>query len=909
MRPILLWSGTLSLVVLLSLLAGQSAVADEPEPGVGTPSAVAPESAIAAEAEPAQAAKPPPALEEIVVTGRKREELIQDTPLSIRAFSSVELEARTLERVDEIGRSTVNMLFDATDGSNQSSRIYIRGVGQDNSGRLVDPGVGTYVDGVYIPRSFGGLMSLIDLERIEVLRGPQGTLYGKNTVGGVVNLISTPPGMEFGGYGRIKWGNYATLETRSAVDIPINIGPFREKLYTRLSFATATDDGWTRNIVPGMSRKSGDNKLLGGRGSIRYLPTEDLQFDFHYDRTREHERQRVRHCIPGSPLNLARFIGDNLFQLGEKCAKSAPLPKHDGFAFPTAKNSLDTEGANFHITWDISETMQLKSISSWRERKSRTTPSETSGGDPSVTPFSTLDPLDVFSLTQMVVIPNGGSKIRHDAWSQELQLLGSALDGRLRYVGGLYWFKEKGHTKSNAALPRFYSPGSPLDLAPPGCCAYANPGQPLDDFTAVALDMQRQLLTADTFFLILGPLFQALGGDPSGLFAIPAGITGPFVGIVESLSFTTFNKFDNYSYAAFGNVEYDITDKLTIEAGLRRTQERKSSQAREVNFFTGREDFGDNQNKRFDNWSPMAKLRYRFTDDIMGYLGFSKGWKSGGFNSTRAIVPGAISAQQTPEEAKLSEFDPETADTWELGLRSTWLDNRLVVNVTGFYNTYRDIQLSISNADERGLATTQIRNAAKAKVWGAELEVTALPMDGLTLTMGLGHTNADYEDFTAAKPDPITVFCSNLVNSGIYGQRRPGVDPIPLDEGFLDLSAFGFQFPVPIGFASLLTGGFVPDDPRVVSLLSTLFSAPAGECAGILLAPTFGILSSRTFKNVSFDDKHFKFTPAWTFNASASYVFDVADIGSVAVRADWYSRSKTYFDVINSPELTQEKYG
>lgn len=867
--------------------------------------------AVAQETEQTEAAKQGKGVEEIIVTGRKREEALQDTPTSIRAFSSMELEHRSVDRVDEIGKSVANMVFDATDGSNYASRIYIRGVGQDSSGRLVDPGVGTYVDGVYIPRSFGGLLSLIDVDRIEVLRGPQGTLYGKNTVGGVVNLISTPPGMDFGGYGRIKVGNYDTLETRGAVDIPVNIGPFREKLYTRLSVATATDDGWTKNVAQGLTHQTGDNKLLGGRFSLRALPTDSLTIDLIYDRTREYETERVRHCIPGDPINLARFLGDNLFDLGGACARSTQLSESKGFAFPPAKLEPDSQGTNLTVTWDISENVTLKSISSWRHLDFRSTKSESSGADPEVSPASTLDLFDLQSLTQAVTIPNGGIKQQHDAWSQEFQLNGTAVDGRLRYVGGLFWFEEKGHTRNIAALPRFYYPDAPLDLGPPGCCFYASPGQPRTDFTAVARDMQRELMTADIFFRIVGPLFT----NPAGLFDPALAEDGPFLRAVEDLTFTAFTEFENISYAGYVNFEYDLTQKLTAEVGLRRTQERKDSGATEINFFSGDADFGAKQDKRFSSWSPMAKLTYRFNDDLLAYLGWARGWKSGGFNSTRAIVPDAISAQQTPDEARLDEFDPEDAYTWEAGLKSSWLDNRLVVNVSAFYNTYKDIQLAITQADERGLASTGIKNAAKATIYGAELEVTALPFEGLTLTLGLGHTNAEYENFTVARANPISVPCANLLNSGVFGQRVAGADPIDLDDGFLDLSGapFFYPFPVPIGFASLLTGGFIPDDPRVVSLVSVLLpplpADQAGQCPAAFLAQTFGILASRTFSNTSFDDKHFKFTPAYTLNASATYSFDVLDVGTLSLRADWYARAKTYFDVANDPGLTQSTYG
>ncbi len=259
------------------------------------------------------------------------------------------------------------------------------------------------------------------------------------------------------------------------------------------------------------------------------------------------------------------------------------------------------------------------------------------------------------------------------------------------------------------------------------------------------------------------------------------------------------------------------------------------------------------------------------------------------------------------ERITFDTMRPETTDTWEIGLKSTWLDNRLIVNVTGFYNTYRDIQLAITQADARGLASTGIKNAAKAKIFGAELEVTALPMDGLTLTMGLGHTNAEYDNFSVARASPITTACENLLNSGIFGIRRPGVAPIPLDEGFV--SSPPLPFKIPIGFVPFLAGlGLpvtAPPDFRVVQLGETL----AGECDAFALAATFGAITSRTFSNVNFDDKHLKFTPAYTFNASATYEFDLLDIGSLALRADWYLRSKTYFDVANDSGLTQNKYG
>src|SRR5262245_28055719 len=210
-------------------------------------------------------------IEEIVVTGRRREEMIQQTPLSITAFESEDLEARGLTQIDDLGKSVAGLKFDTIPGRSNIASIYIRGVGQVSESDELDPGVALYVDGVYYPRLVGSVIPLLDLERVEVLRGPQGTLFGKNSVGGAIQLITRKPGSELGGRAQVRAGNRDLVETQASIDVPL----MAERVFSRVSFTTATDDGFVTNVLDG--EKTGDNKLLAGRAALRILPGDGIE--------------------------------------------------------------------------------------------------------------------------------------------------------------------------------------------------------------------------------------------------------------------------------------------------------------------------------------------------------------------------------------------------------------------------------------------------------------------------------------------------------------------------------------------------------------------------------------------------------------------------------------------------------
>ena len=204
--------------------AGEEAVAVPAEQGPGEPEATR---------------RPSEGIEEITVTARKREENLQRTPISVTAFGSDDLRNMTATRIDDVSRMVPNLNIEQGSTSSSNSRVFIRGIGQWDAQITLDHGVATYIDGLYLPRVQGNILNLVDIERIEVLRGPQGTLYGRNTIGGAINIISSKPSGEWGAKASVKVGNFSLLETRVSVDFPI----LSEQLSGRLTFATATRDG------------------------------------------------------------------------------------------------------------------------------------------------------------------------------------------------------------------------------------------------------------------------------------------------------------------------------------------------------------------------------------------------------------------------------------------------------------------------------------------------------------------------------------------------------------------------------------------------------------------------------------------------------------------------------------------
>lgn len=593
-------------------------------------------------------------IEEITVTARKREEMKQETPISMTALGAQDLQDQMITEVRQIGEIAPNLLFDWAGPTPNRARVYVRGIGQDDPITTLEPGVGMYIDGVYMGRAIAANWDMFDLERVEILRGPQGTLYGKNTVGGAINLISAKPDGELAGEARVTSGSDGMFNTRLSLKFPI----FEESLYAGLALSSSSRDGYVNNAFD-------DSKLdiarkLGGRFTLRWLPSDSWDVTFAYDRgyAREHpiggDLQAVLQGCGVSLLcpvsaTVAGFVkqgqGNANVDLGSSTAGAASTG-----ASGRDDNDVDFWGTLLVADWDMSEMFSLKSTTAYRELDTANTI------DVDASPLSLLEVFDHDEQWQL---------------SQEFQLNGSLLEDRLDLVAGLYYLTE--HTENE---------GETLIIA-------------------------------------------------TQMVATPAPAT-----------FSSNNdKFDTdtISYAGYLNADYAFTDRLTGTAGLRWTYEDKEFTRSQWNLFSGARTNFSSPSLNDKAFSPKLGLRFQWTDDLMAYASWSRGFRSGGFNGR--------SADNNPNQ--LSPFKSETIKALEVGVKSRWFEDRLEFNVAAFRSYYSDYQVTRFTSDLAAAANfvSVVDNVDQARVLGFEVEARALPMRGLDLTVGVGVLNAKFQHY------------------------------------------------------------------------------------------------------------------------------------------------------------------
>lgn len=381
-------------------------------------------------------------IEEIVVQARKRAELLEDTPVSITALGEDLLREANITRINEIQ----NLVPNLTVGGGQSSvQIRIRGVGTASAGVAFDPGVGMYIDGVYLPRAQAAIFDTLDIASVEVLRGPQGTLFGKNTIGGAVNITTRKPHEDLEAFQLLRVGNQGIVNTRSMINIPIRIGWLDDKLFTRLAFASQNRDGYAEN--PYLDRDDlGSQESLTFLGSLRFLPTDRLTIDMTGTWWKSHGHGPLGECAITRETPLGNF------QPGfyDACRASRP------YVYPM--NTDQTQSAENWGTWgtiqydvgDVgwAEEIVLKSITSWRRQRS------SAALDLDATPF----PMVQIS-SRGGPDPRNGAPGNSEQIQQEVQVNGSTWDGRAQFVGGFFAFWENAQrpTVTNIGVPRFES--------------------------------------------------------------------------------------------------------------------------------------------------------------------------------------------------------------------------------------------------------------------------------------------------------------------------------------------------------------------------------------------------------------------------------------------------------------------
>ena len=355
------------------------------------------------------------ALEEIIVTARKVEESLQETPVSVSAFTGDDLAIRSINSLDEISNITPNMSFfaSAIAGKN-SGQAYIRGVGQFDYLLSTDPGVSIYVDGVYLARSLGSILDLVDIERIEILRGPQGTLYGKNTIGGAINVITRKPAKEPEAYVEARIGDYDRINARASASFPL----VKDVLNGKLAVSTTNADGF--GYRPLTDEHPGDEGSNAIQGVLDWTPADNFEFLVSMDYTRVKEQFSYHHTEAiNTAAPLVALHNALLPPYDERYITSDPfIDLSDGSNF----NDQEIWGISGTINWEVNGLM-VKSITAYRKMDL------SFGTDPDGSPEIIIDEVDHNDVDQL---------------SQELQLSGRSFDDRFTWVTGLYYLDEDG---------------------------------------------------------------------------------------------------------------------------------------------------------------------------------------------------------------------------------------------------------------------------------------------------------------------------------------------------------------------------------------------------------------------------------------------------------------------------------
>lgn len=365
-------------------------------------------------------------LDEIVVTAQKREEALQDVPLSVTALTASDLESGTITNVTEMSTRVPGLEFTTADHGGNSANFYIRGIGQPDFISTTEPGVGVYLDGVYVARTVGSSLDLLDVERVEILRGPQGTLFGKNTIGGAVNVVTRRPGFEQPEViASVRLGERDRLNASLSGNVPL----VDNVLAARFTITSKNQDGYGRSLFDGIKR-SGEDKTAARASFLWDLnDAVDLLVSADWTRVRESSKHAVSTAIdPNTPFvtgpQNAFAEANGLIPFDQRYEVGDDLFVNDAGFDPG--NDVDVWGVHAIATWDMAPDVQLRSITAYRDLRSF------AGMDFDGSPIAIADQ-DVFD--------------DQNQFSQEFLLSGDAMAGQLEWLSGLFYMHEEGYNE------------------------------------------------------------------------------------------------------------------------------------------------------------------------------------------------------------------------------------------------------------------------------------------------------------------------------------------------------------------------------------------------------------------------------------------------------------------------------
>ncbi|MDP5034921.1 MAG: TonB-dependent receptor [Alishewanella sp.] len=564
-------------------------------------------------------------LERIEVTARRTVENLQTVPVAVTSLGEEELAQRGIDNITSVQQYSPNTTLQVSRGTNSTLTAYIRGIGQQDPLWGFEPGVGIYIDDVYMARPQGAALDVYDVERIEVLRGPQGTLYGRNTIGGAVKYVTKEL------TGDTAFAVRGTIGTDNQQDFKVSgqVG-LTDNLFVSGAIASFNRDGFGTYLNTGADNY--DKDVQSGRVSVQWNAADNFSVRFSADKTVDKSNSKGGFRLTPSLLVPNQPLTDSVY---------------DSYTSMPADNKVDTEGQSLTLTWDLNDNWTVKSVTARRKGVTDT------NIDFDSTPLQSLD------------VP---AFYEDEQTSQELQLLFSG--DKFKMASGLYYYTGE------------------------ACGAFGT-------------------------VIVAG-----------------AGVTVENGGCV-----------DTDSIAAYAQGTYELTDKLSLTAGGRYTKDDKDATldrrlylgykgprdaAAPGTLLQVQTDFSGSES--FSHFSPRVGAEYQYSNDLMYYVSYTDGFKSGGFDmrAVEIVNPNAT-----------DPYQEETVDTYEFGIKSEWLDQRLRMNAAVFHSSYEDMQVTVQRAVGNNVAS-QVLNAASADINGAEVEALFAATRDLEITAIVGYIDASF---------------------------------------------------------------------------------------------------------------------------------------------------------------------
>ena len=609
-------------------------------------------------------------IEEVIVTATKREESIQDVPIAVSAFLGEDLAARGVEDIYGLAEVSPSIAVYSSNSTSNGGTLRIRGVGTTGNNPGLEAAVGTFIDGIYRSRAGLAFNDLIDVDRVEILRGPQGTLFGKNTVAGAVNIITRKPDFENTldltlGAGDFNSGEMAVVGNGILAE---------DVLAARVTYAHRKRDGFYENIDTRDAYDDRDRHNV--RLQLLWTPSDDVEVRIIGDRTeRDESCCPAPFWIPGPTSPVVAALGGDItpFEVDGSVQVGANYDAYE---------NVRDQGLSVDVLWEADNGVSFRSITARRDYE------VARGQDIDFTSADILHPQD--------------SDESFENISQEVQLYGET--DNVSWLVGAYMYTE--------------------DLESTEYIVFSNDG--------------------GTYLATLfgaPPLAAVVMGDPAG-----RGVPG------QGYDAVFFSETEGWS--AFTHNTWHAAERFDVTLGLRYSTEEKDAGA-----IINGAPFGESVDDPFCGIVPIASLcdnlsynntedesevtgtlkgAWAVTDEINVYGSFSRGYKAGGFNLDQEAV-GFRDANGNPVDQ--SRFDPETSDSFELGVKARGLDGRLTVNSALFHTQFDDFQLNTFT----GLGFT-VGNVKEVTSKGVEVESMLALGGGVFLTAGFTYADARYGD-------------------------------------------------------------------------------------------------------------------------------------------------------------------